>query len=286
MNIEGQVSSPISRHITRAGGLRWHWREAGDANAPALVLLHASPRHSAMFEPWMALLAPHFRVIAPDTPGYGGSDALPHPPTAMADYVGPLHALLSTVVNSEQGPLLVYGTATGAQLGIAYALQHPTHVRHLCVDNAAHFSDTQCQAMLAHYFPNLTPRADGSHLHTAWQLCTQMLMYFPWYEANEAHRIAASSPDPAVVHTMFSELVAAGPSYHLAYRCAFLHERAQHVQALRVPTTVFRWQASVLKPFIDALLAHAMPAHVKTLDTPAPVADRLATMTAHLVSLP
>jgi hypothetical protein len=162
-------------------------------------------------------------------------------------------------------------------------------VRHLCVDNAAHFSDAQCQAMLAHYFPDLTPRADGSHLHTAWQLCTQMLMYFPWYEANDAHRVvsaAAGPPDPAVVQAMFSELIAAGPHYHLAYRCAFMHERASNVQALRVPTTVLRWQASVLKPFIDALLAHQLPAQVQALDTPASVADRLATMTAHLVSIP
>jgi hypothetical protein len=54
------------------------------------------------------------------------------------------------------------------------------------------------------------------------------------------------------------------------------------VQALSVPTTVFRWQASVLLPQINALLAHDLPPQVRAVDTPAPMAERYAAMTAHL----
>jgi pimeloyl-ACP methyl ester carboxylesterase len=272
----------IQRHFVKAGGLLWHYRQAGDAALPALVLLHPSPRSSAMFEPWMALLAPHFHVLAPDTPGYGQTPALTIRPGAMADYVGPLHDFLNEVTYA---PPIIYGSATGAQLGIAYANAYPAAVRHLLIDNAAHFSDAERAHILARYFPDLTPLPDGSHLKTAWAMCVQQAQFFPWFETDEAHRFSARVPTPAEVQASLAELLAAGPNYADAYRAAFEHERAAHVQALRVPTTVLRWAGSILLKHIDALLGFKLPAHVQTLHVPAPVSERYAAMNAHLLTL-
>jgi pimeloyl-ACP methyl ester carboxylesterase len=279
------VTVRIERHVRRAGGLRWHWREAGESgtsDAPPLVLLHPSPRSGAMYEGWMPALAASGRVLAIDTPGYGGSDPLPAPPNTMADYVAPLHALLSEVAGPR---CVVYGSATGAQLAIAYARQHPQAVQHLVLDNAAHFDDDERAAIVARYFPDLTPRADGSHLLAAWQMVAQMAEYFPWFMADEAHRVSTRKPTATEVHAGVQELLAAGPGWAQAYRCAFEHERASNVMAMSVPTTVCRWQASILLKHIDRLLAHPLPPNVQRLDVPAALPDRFATLTAHLGAL-
>lgn len=270
----------VTRHVHRAGGLHWQFRQAGEAGAPVLVLLHPSPRSSAMFEPWMRHLAAQFRVLAVDTPGYGGSDALPTPATHLADYVPPLNALLRDVAGPR---FLLYGSATGAQIAIAYSLVHPADVQHLFVDNAAHFTPDEHADIVSHYFSDLTPRADGSHLQTAWQLCQAMATYFPWYLQDDAHRFRAGTPNAAEVHAGVCELLAAGPGWAGAYRAAFDHEKAAHVMALQVPTTVFRWQGSMLLKHIDALLAHPLPAHVVGLDTPAAADARWASMQSHMV---
>ena len=270
----------VERHLRRVGALQWQYREAGGHHAgPPLVLLHPSPRNSAMYEPWMRMLAAHGRVLALDTPGYGGSDALSAPPGSLADYIGPLHQLLQEVAGPR---CVIYGSATGAQLGIAYALAQPQAVAHLMLDNAAHFDDDECDRILARYFPDLTPRADGGHLATAWQMCAQMTEFFPWFETDEAHRIAARPAPADVVHTGVLELLAAGPGYASAYRAAFAHERAAKVQALTVPTTLLRWQGSILLRHIDRLLGFTLPPQVAVVDIPAPMAERYAAMTAHL----
>ena len=276
------MSAVVERHVRRAGGLRWHWRECGSGAAPPLVLLHPSPRSGAMYEAWMPALAQHGRVLAIDTPGYGGSDPLPVPPTSMADYVAPLHALLSELAGRH---CVVYGSATGAQLAIAYALRHPQAVAHLVLDNAAHFDDAERAAILARYFPDLSPRDDGGHLLDAWRTVAQMAQFFPWFMADEAHRISARVPTAAEVHAGVQELLAAGPGWAQAYRCAFEHERASHVMALRAPTTLLRWEASILLPHIDRLIAHALPPNVQVLRVPAAMPERFTTMTAHLASL-
>lgn len=52
-------------------GINVFYREAGPINAPAILLLHGFPTSSHMFRDLIPLLAPHFRVVAPDLPGFG-----------------------------------------------------------------------------------------------------------------------------------------------------------------------------------------------------------------------
>jgi pimeloyl-ACP methyl ester carboxylesterase len=276
----------VERRLFRLGhGATLHYREGGREQRgakPTLVLLHPSPRSSAMYVPWMKSLTPHLHVIALDTPGYGGSDALPQAPTSLADYLPTLHEFLQAVAGPRP---VIYGSATGAQLGIAYALIHPSALAHLVLDNAAHFDEAAHAHIVARYFPDLTPRDDGSHLAAAWQMCAGMLEFFPWFERDEAHRIAPRAPTAAEVQAAFSELIAAGPGYAAAYRAAFAHERAEKVQALTVPTTLLRWQGSILLPHIERLCSFALPANVAVLDIPAPLSERYAAMSTHLLSL-
>lgn len=274
---------PVERHFARCAGLRLHWRECGDPAHPPLVLLHPSPSSSALFEPWMRALQPHWRVLAPDTPGYGASDPLAAPPAELADYLPALLAWARAVCGAT--PLTLYGSATGAQLAIAWALREPQLVRHLVLDNAAHFEPEERQALLQRYFPDLGPQADGAHMGAAWRMATQMLQFFPWFADDEAHRVGPPDPPAARVHALAVELLAAGPHWAAAYRAAFAHEDARHVQALRVPTTLLRWAGSIIGRHVDALLAHELPAHVRVRHTPAAPHERYAEMTRVLREL-
>src|SRR5579864_776182 len=51
------------------------YREAGQKTAPAILLLHGFPTSSHMFRNLIPALAGSYRVVAPDLPGFGFSDA-------------------------------------------------------------------------------------------------------------------------------------------------------------------------------------------------------------------
>src|SRR6202022_3412414 len=55
-------------------GLKVFYREAGHADASALLLLHGFPSASHMFRDLIPLLADRFHIVAPDLPGFGQSD--------------------------------------------------------------------------------------------------------------------------------------------------------------------------------------------------------------------
>jgi pimeloyl-ACP methyl ester carboxylesterase len=59
-------------------GIDLFYREAGDRQAPTLLLLHGFPTSSHMFRNLIPLLANDYHLIAPDLPGFGYSDAPDH----------------------------------------------------------------------------------------------------------------------------------------------------------------------------------------------------------------
>ncbi len=255
-----------------------HYRIGGNGKT-AIILLHASPRTSEMMIPLANMLIDTFTVIAPDTPGYGLSASLPHEPESMKDYTFFIKELMQGL-GFEQ--FMIYGTATGAQLGICYANQYPADVIHLFADNAAHFTDEERADILQHYFPNISPKDDGSHLETIWKMAQNMSQFFPWFQENEEHRIGSNAPSAEILNTLMVEYLNAGPNYWWAYKAAFEHEKAKNVQALKTNTTIFRWQGGMLLKFVDKLLAYELPQNIQVVNTPPPIIERYKTMTNHI----
>jgi pimeloyl-ACP methyl ester carboxylesterase len=71
----------------KVDGVDIFYRDAGPADAPAIVLLHGFPTSSHMYRNLIPALADRYRVIAPDYPGFGLS-AMPDrkdSPTALRD---------------------------------------------------------------------------------------------------------------------------------------------------------------------------------------------------------
>ncbi len=87
-----------------------------------MVLLHAFPLHSGMWEPQLHVLSPRWQVVAPDLKGFGGSDA-PEDPSAysMEDYADEVAALLDEL---GLGPVVLVGLSMGGYVAFAFLRRH------------------------------------------------------------------------------------------------------------------------------------------------------------------
>ena len=103
------------------------YREAGRPDAPAVLLLHGFPTSSHMFRDLIPLLAERFRVVAPDLPGFGFSDApdradFPYTFDRLAEVID----RFTGVVGLER--FAVYVFDYGAPIGFRLALAHPERI--------------------------------------------------------------------------------------------------------------------------------------------------------------
>ncbi|MEM6801041.1 MAG: alpha/beta hydrolase [Bacteroidota bacterium] len=269
----------MQRHFIQVEGKDIHLRLSGKGFP--LVMFHASPSSSHMFEALAGELQEHFTLIMPDTPGYGLSDPMSTHIEKIVDYIPTFRKLFSQLGLKQ---FAIYGSATGAQLGIRYALSYPEQVKHLFLDNAAHFTDEQYKSIKDKYFPDLTPVYDGSHLSRMWTFVRDMFRYFPWFMRMEANKLSVPELPAIFYHSSAMDFLQAGKNYSLAYLAAFNHEHAKNVQGLRVKTSIFKHAASIILPYIKQLTAHSFSETlVQIIDTPAAAVDRYTAMRQHMI---
>lgn len=115
-------------------GLNVFYREAGAANAPVVLLLHGFPTSSHMFRNLIPILAEKYRVIAPDYPGFGQSDAPDH---SAFKYGFQRYADMIDILLNRLGidRFAMYVMDYGAPVGYRLALKHPKRVTGLIVQN-------------------------------------------------------------------------------------------------------------------------------------------------------
>lgn len=114
------------------------YREAGaknqDPGEPVIVLLHGFPTSSHMFRDFIPELADEYRVIAPDYPGYGLSDA---PNAEEFEYTFDNIAGIVEELLEREGAerWVLYLQDYGAPVGFRLALEHPERVAGLIIQN-------------------------------------------------------------------------------------------------------------------------------------------------------
>jgi pimeloyl-ACP methyl ester carboxylesterase len=115
-------------------GVDVFYREAGPADAPAVVLLHGFPSSSNMFRDLIPALADRYHVIAPDYPGFGHS-AMPDRGKfrySFAHFADITDELLTRLGVSRYA---LYVMDYGAPVGYRVALKHPERVTALVIQN-------------------------------------------------------------------------------------------------------------------------------------------------------
>ncbi len=121
-------------------GVEVFYREAGPKNAPVVLLLHGFPTSSHMYRNLMNGLSDTYRVIAPDLPGFGFSEA---PDRESFSYT---FAHLTDVMDGFTKTLGLKNYAIfvfdyGAPVGFRLALRHPDKITAIISQNGNAYAE-------------------------------------------------------------------------------------------------------------------------------------------------
>lgn len=138
-------------------------RLAGDRHKPALLLIHGFPGSSKSFRNVIGTLARDCFVIAPDLPGFGGSEPMERP--SFSRFADLIHGLLAQL---EVASFHLYLHDFGAAVGLHLATRAPPSIRSLVIQNAnAHESGIgpQWSATRAYWDAPTPAREAGATAH-------------------------------------------------------------------------------------------------------------------------
>jgi pimeloyl-ACP methyl ester carboxylesterase len=143
-----------------------HYAACGHASAPAVLLLHQSPRSWTEYRGVLELLGPHCRAIAMDTAGFGDSADGGMPPS-IEQWARVACELLDALGIARAD---VVGHHTGGVVAIELAAAFPDRVRGLVLSSTP-FTDDAFRRARAERPPidEVAPSDDGSHLAALWQ---------------------------------------------------------------------------------------------------------------------
>jgi pimeloyl-ACP methyl ester carboxylesterase len=124
---DGADDSRTHTRVVHAGGIDTFYLESGPVDAPPVVLVHGLSATNASMLPLIPALAEDYRVLAPDLPGHGGSEATssPHAARFLGDW---LSAFLRKTCDR---PAVLVGNSLGGRTALEAALNSPFEVRGL-----------------------------------------------------------------------------------------------------------------------------------------------------------
>jgi pimeloyl-ACP methyl ester carboxylesterase len=115
-------------------GLKISYREAGPADAPALLLLHGFPSAGHMFRDLIPSLADRFQIVAPDLPGFGQSDMPARSNfTYTFDAIAAVIDRFTEVIGLKRFAIYVFDY--GAPTGFRIAVKHPDRITAIISQN-------------------------------------------------------------------------------------------------------------------------------------------------------
>jgi pimeloyl-ACP methyl ester carboxylesterase len=127
-------------HFITLNGLRAHYVEWGDPQAPAIVLLHGLRSYARTWEGVAAALSDHYRLIALDHRGRGDSGWDPAGDYSTSAYVGDLEQFTDTLALTR---FVILGHSMGGTNAIVYAARHPEQVRLAVIEDIGPGSSTE-----------------------------------------------------------------------------------------------------------------------------------------------
>lgn len=218
---------------------RWgqiHLRIApGPVDAPPLLLLHPTPKSGWIWEPLIDVLATGRTVIAPDTPGYGASDA---PPTgvSIADLAAEMLALMATLARQgivPDGPFDIAGYHTGSVIAVAMAIAAPDRVRRIVPVSLPLYDAAERSARLGRIADGPPLAEDGGHLVAMWR--HMQTLFDP--------RI-----DTGWKQASLTENLRSGPRAYWGYAAVYGYDLAAALPRLRQPVLLIAPEDDLWEP--------------------------------------
>jgi pimeloyl-ACP methyl ester carboxylesterase len=115
-------------------GLKVFYREAGEAHAPTLLLLHGFPTSSHMYRGLIPALADRYHMVAPDLPGFGFTEAPDRTRfTYSFDHLAKVTERFTEILGLDRYALYVFDY--GAPVGFRLAVRQPERITALISQN-------------------------------------------------------------------------------------------------------------------------------------------------------
>lgn len=227
MNLE------IRRQYVVVDGRRVHYRRCGEG--PTLILLHASPVSSQIFERhYFPEFSKHFCCIAPDTPGNGLSDPLPFADQAtIDDYADALTEFLDRI---DVKTCNLYGRHTGAQIAAAFAQKNPERAHFVYCDGYPVFQQEEVEDLLPEYLPSYKPDFSGGFLSKLWFRYRDQHVFWPWHKQDSDHQSNVDVPDTDFINRGVLDFLLCGDDYIAPYAAALAFGVGDTWRHMRVPT--------------------------------------------------
>ncbi len=232
-----------------------HYRHAGqstDGGPVPLYMMHAGPGSSQGLSDLVAILGDTRRVIAADTLGFGDS-VPPDPDEPDLEYYADSVVRILDALGLHR--VDVYGSHTGANIGMEIAIAHPDRVRRLVFDGVALFDPALAADMLENYAPRITPQENGEHFIWAWNFIKDMGLYFPHYKRDAEHYLGKEPWPATVLHNYVIEVMKAMDHYHKGYNAVFRHKTHQRLPLVGVPTLCMGHKADPLHVSVEEAAA-------------------------------
>jgi pimeloyl-ACP methyl ester carboxylesterase len=168
---------------TRHGQI--HYVEEG--TGPAVLLLHQTPRSWDEYRDVIPLLSDRFRVIAPDTLGFGSSD-VPAEPWSIELFADGVEDLVDALGLDAFG---LVGHHTGGVISTEVAARRPEQVRALVLSGVP-YVDAPRRERVAHAPPidGVPMSDDGSHYQA---LFDKRAPFYPADRPDLRHRLVADA---------------------------------------------------------------------------------------------
>ncbi|MCC7198079.1 MAG: alpha/beta hydrolase [Gammaproteobacteria bacterium] len=237
----------ISRDFVSIGERQVHFRSAG--SGPPLIMLHQSPRSSAELVPMMRILASRFLVIAPDTPGCGLSDPIQPADTepTIDDFVEALIAFIDALGLER---VAVFGSHTGAIIGVRLAYRYPDRIAALVANGIMLATPDERAEQTERYFPRFAPQWDGGHLAWMWSRLRDQLIFYPWYQRDPGHRINWEQSLEEIDEGAL-DLLDAGDNYRGAYLAVVSYAIAADLSLIETPSLLLVAKKDALSYYVD-----------------------------------
>jgi pimeloyl-ACP methyl ester carboxylesterase len=249
---EPPAAAPLRRRIIQSCGRSVHLWTGGEG--PALILIHGSPGNAWLVLPLARSLARHYCVYAVDTPGFGGSDGLPGSVGSVAQLADAYRDFLDSIGLAN---VLVYGTHSGAAIGLELAHRHPARVTGFVLEGVPIFTLEEQRPLLApEYLAAFEPEILGGHYARAWTRFRDQFVWFPWYVREPSHLNEACAGSAADIH-LWVEMYfqASRHDYRPAYRAVIRYGSAalDAARDTRVPGVYLAERSDMLFPHLDRL---------------------------------
>ncbi|MEO0439317.1 MAG: alpha/beta hydrolase [Pseudomonadota bacterium] len=241
-----------------------HWRmlvpEAAGSQ-PDLYCLQPAPFSGLAWTGIMPHLAKGRRVIAPDFPGYGGSDGARADPS-IAEYARAMQAVVADL--SGNRPVDLTGFHTGTLVAGEMALTNPDQARKLALVDIPAFDSETSAKYLAGAAQPLEISEDLTCLEKPWKVLTS--------------RLESQGNDRAF--EMFVEQLRPGRHMNSAFHAAFTYEARSRMPDITHPTLVLATRSGLLEATRWAGQNIPSATFVERLDITRAVLDEAAEITA------